>query len=220
VPAPLLLAPPPAGFVRRDRGALADYRGPAAAFALEPELAEALVGDAQVAVLDAAAFEADLATAVAAPALDLRQGPFARRRPWRVERPRLRRLAIYAIALALLTLAVQVATILAYTFAADRVRTQTDALAVRNAGRSVDAGPGFGAFAALLFDAVRATPNAELAAIDYRPDGSLVATVTADNAATLSALQGRLEAGGVRVMAGESRTDGGRMTTRLSLSSA
>ena len=72
----------------------------------------------------------------------------------------------------------------------------------------------------MLFDAVRATPNAEVSTIEYRPDGSLVATVTADNPATLTALQGRIEAGGLRVMPGESRTAAGRLTTQIILSPA
>ena len=219
VPAPLLLAPPPSGFVRRERGELADYRAAAAAFSLEPETAEAVIGEAPVAAIDQAGFEDGLGPILAAPPLDLRQGPFARRRPWRFERQRLRRIAIFAIALALLSLAVQVATILAYTFAADRAQAQADALAVRG-GAAVDTRPGFGAAASVLFDAIRATPNAEVSAIDYRPDGSLVATVTADNPATLTALQGRIEASGLSVMPGESRTAGGRLTTQLTISAA
>ena len=39
VPTPMLLPAPLQGFVRHDRGDLADYRSEAAAFSLEPELA-------------------------------------------------------------------------------------------------------------------------------------------------------------------------------------
>src|SRR5688572_1502025 len=60
VPAPLLLVAPEAGFYRRDHGALADYRGPNAAFAIEPELAEAVVGDSPTQSIGEAAFESRL----------------------------------------------------------------------------------------------------------------------------------------------------------------
>ena len=220
VPGPVLLTVPEAGFVRRDRGPVADYRAPGAAFTLEPELAEALVGDAPVGTLDEAAFEAAAGRALAAPLLDLRQGPFGRRRHWRVERQRLRRVAIFAIALALLTLAVQVATILSYTFAADRLQAEADALAAEGAGGGSDAGPGFGAAASALFSAVRATPQAEISGLDYRPDGTLVATISADSPATLAALQERIGASGLSVTPGESRTAGGRLSTELILRAA
>lgn len=215
VPAPLLLSPPESGFVRRDRGEVADYRGRAAAFSLEPALAEALVAGAPVETIDQAAFESRLGPLAAAPALDLRQGPFARRRQWRVERARIRRIALFAIALALLSLAVQVATIFSYTFAADRAQTEADSLSAGSNRSALDAGPGFGAAASVLFEAVRATPNAEVARIDYRPDGTLVATVTTDNPATLAALQERIAASGLSVVPGERSNVGGRTATEL-----
>ena len=217
VPSPLLLPAAETGFVRRDRGDQADYRGSAAAFTLEPELAEAIVGDAPVECLDAAAFEEAAAAQAAVPPLNLRQGPFARRRQWGFERRRLRRVGLFALALALLTLAVQLATILAFTFGADRLQERTHALAAQAGPAGADQGPGFGAAAAMLFAAVEATPNAELAGLDYRSDGTLVVNVTADSPATLSALQGRLEAGGFSVAPGESRTSGGRLSSQLTL---
>jgi general secretion pathway protein L len=217
VPAPLLLPAPETGFLRRDRGERADYRGSAAAFTLEPELAEAIVGDSPVELLDEGRSDEAVAAQAAAPPLNLRQGAFARRRQWRLDRPRLRRIAFFAIALAFLTLAVQIATILAYTFSADRLQDRADALAAQAGPAGADRGPGFGAAAAMLFAAVEATPNAELAGVDYRSDGTLTVTVTADSPATLSALQGRLEAGGFTVAPGESRTNGGRLSGQLTL---
>jgi general secretion pathway protein L len=216
VPAPLLLPAPDSGFTRRDRGGVSDYRGPAAAFTVEPDLAEAVVGDAPVHTVDAAAFESRLGPLLAAPPLDLRQGPFARRRPWRFERSRARRIAGFALALALLTLVVQVVTILAYTFAADRAEAEAEALAAGTPG-GTDSGPGFGAAASLLFEAVRATPNAEVARLEYRADGTLVATVTTDSPATLAALQSRLEASGLAVTPGQRSNAGGRTATELRL---
>ena len=215
MPTPLLLAPPATGFVGRDLGEVGDYRGTAAAFTLEPDLAEALIGDAAVEPIDEARFEAQLGDVLAAPAINLRQGQFARRRQWKVEGGRLRRAAILAIALAVLTLAVQVVTIFSYTFAADRLEAEAASLAVPAA--NADTRLGFGTAAAALFEAVRATPNAELARLEYRPDGSLNATVMMDGPETLAALRARLEASGLAVEAGELRSAGGRPTTDLTV---
>jgi general secretion pathway protein L len=114
------------------------------------------------------------------------------------------------MALAVLTLAAQVSNILAYTFAADRAQAEADALNARARAGGADAGPGFGATAAALFAAVRDTPSIELARIEYRADGSLAATVMLDSPATLEALRTRMEAAGLRVEAGETRSAGGR----------
>jgi general secretion pathway protein L len=217
VPAPFLLQPPDSGFVRRDLGDVSDYRGPAAAFTLEPELANTVTGGAPVELIEAAAFESGLGPLVADPVVSLRQGPFARRRQWRVERGRVRRIAVFAIALALLSLAVQVVTILGYTFAADRAQAEADALAVSGSAGGPDSAPGFGASASLLFEAVRATPNAELARLEYRADGTLVATVTTDSPATLAALQARLETSGLAVTPGRRGNAGGRAATELTV---
>lgn len=216
VPSPLLLAPPETGFVRREVGAASDYRGLAAAFTLEPELAAAIVGQAQVREVDEPEFEARLMEVLADPQLDLRQGAFARRRPWRIAGGRTRRIALLAILLGALTLGVQVAAILSYTFAADRLEAEAEELA----GRGATAGPGFSAAATALFEAVRATPNVELSRLEYRADGSLAATVMMDSPATLLALQGRLEQSGLRVEPGEQRNAGGRPTADLTVRAA
>lgn len=216
VPSPLLLAPPQRGYVRREVGALSDYRGPAAAFTIEPELASAIVGDAPVETVDEAAFEAALPAILAEPPLDLRQGPFATRRRWRIESQRTRRLAALALLLGVLTLGVQVAAILSYTFAADRLEAEADSLA----GGGAAGGPGFSAAATALFEAVRATPNIELTRLQYRADGSLAATVTMDSPATLAALQGRLEQSGLVVEPGARRNAGGRPTADFTVRAA
>ena len=220
VPGPLLLTPPEAGFVRRDRGALSDYRGPAAAFSLEPELAEPLIAGAPVEDMDEGAFEVALPLLLASPPLDLRQGAFARRRRWKLESRRWRRIAMLTLAFAVLTLAVQVANILAYTFAADRAQAEVDALNARTRTGGADAGPSFGATAAVLFAAVRDTPNVELTRIEYGADGSLSATVMLDSPATLAPFRARVEAAGLRIEAGETRSAGGRPTADVTVGPA
>ena len=100
-----------------------------------------------------------------------------------------------------------------YAFAADRLEAETAALG----GEAAPARPAFGAVAVLLFEAVRATPNVELARIDYRPDGSLAATVKVDGPATLAALRQRAEASGLAVEGGALGNAGGQPSAELVL---
>ena len=217
VPVPLLLKAREDGLVRADLGPVPDYRGPAAAFSVEPELADLLSAGADVETIEPAEFEADLGITAAEPLLNLRQGPFARRRHWKVEKTRLRRMVLLATALAGVSLAVQVAALLRYTFAADRLEAEASALAAEAPAAGSDRGPGFSAIAAILFEGVRSTPNAELTRIEYRPDGTLGATVQGDAPATLAALRQRLEASGLGVEGGAVRSGGGRPTADIVL---
>lgn len=189
VPAPMLLASPEQDFVRRR----CDYRGPAAAFTIEPDLAEVVTAGGAVVDIAEARFEAGLGSLLAAPPLNLRQGQFARRRRWQVDSSHGRRIGWLALALAVLSLTVEAATILSYTFDADRLEAETRALA--GAAGAANRRTGFGPTAGSLFEAVRTIPNVELSRLEYRPDGRLEATVMTDGAATLAALRSRLEAG-------------------------
>jgi general secretion pathway protein L len=208
VPTSLLLVPPEEGLARRDTGAVPDYRGPAAAFSVEPEIARLLVGEAPTAAIGEEAFEAGLAAALSPPVLNLRQGAFARRRQWRVDGSRLRRVAWLALALAALSLIVQLAQILAYSSSASRIADEAAALAAR-APAGANPRLGFTPLAATLFEAIRAVPNVELSRLDYRPDGLLSAIVTIDSPATLAALRQRIEASGLIVEDGAPQPAGG-----------
>ena len=176
LPSPFLLLPPAEGLVRRDTEGVPDYRGQAAAFSVEPELAALLVGDAPVAPADEDALAAGLGAAFADPMLNLRQGAFARRRQWTIDKGGVRRVALLALALVALILVYQVAAIMRYAFAADRLEAEAARISA-SAPAAADARPGFSPLASILFDSVRAIPNVELTRIDYRPDGSLSAIV-------------------------------------------
>ncbi|HYN46056.1 MAG TPA: type II secretion system protein GspL [Allosphingosinicella sp.] len=216
LPSPFLLLPPAEGLVRRDVGAVPDYRGEAAAFSVETELAALLVGDAPVLAIGEEAFEAGLGEALAAPVINLRQGAFARRRQWRVDRSRVRRVVLLALALIAATLVLQVATIMRYAFAADRLEAEAARIgAFAPAGG--DTGPGFAPLASILFDSVRAIPNVELTRIDYRRDGSLSAIVQVDSPATLAILRRHVEASGVAVETGGLQSGGPRPSAELVL---
>jgi general secretion pathway protein L len=211
VPTSLLLLPPEEGLVRRDSGSVPDYRAAAAAFSVEPELAHLLVGEAPTAMVDEAAFEAGLAAALSPPVINLRQGAFARRRQWKVDGSSLRRVAWLALALAALSLIVQLAQIISYSSSASRIEDEAAALAARSPARG-ESRPGFVPLASTLFEAIRLVPNVELTRIDYRADGSLSAIVTVDSPATLAALRRQIETGGLDVQEGAPQPGGGART--------
>lgn len=234
LPEPLLLPRPAEGFVRFDRGSVPLFRGRNDAFSAEPELARLVVADAAVEILDTGAFEAGLGGRIADPAVNLRQGMFAKRRRWKIEWPVVRRLAMLGLAILVVTLAIQVAAILRYTYAADALELQANRLAAQTLGRSGPvsnapalleqrltslrgSGPGYSSVASALFQAIRDTPNAELTAMVFAPDGALRATVQGDSPATLSGLQQRLAASGLQVQSGPLRTGGGRPTAELTV---
>jgi general secretion pathway protein L len=232
LPETLLLPPPADGIARYDRAGISLYRGAGEAFAIEPDLASLILAGRTPVPIDGEAFEAGLAEAIAHPLVDLRQGPFARRRQWQPDRKLVRRLMLLVAGLILVTLAIQLAAILRYTFAADALESETRRVAsaalprsagVDNAsaelGRRLSelrgGGIGFSAIAAPVFGAVRATPNAEISALAFSADGSLQVTVQADTPATIAALAERIEADGFAVESGALRNGGGRQVAEL-----
>ncbi len=215
VPAPLLLLPPAEGLVRRDAGAVPDYRGLAAAFSVEPEIAGLLIGEASVRALDEADYEAGLAAVLSPPVINLRQGAWARRRQWKVDASSVRRVGWLVLTLVVLSLVVLLAQIMRYSSAASRLEDQAAALNVRSPAAT--GGPRFTPLAAGLFAAIQAVPNVELSRLDYRPDGTLAATVTGDSPATLQALRRQIENFGLQVQEGAPQPPAGRPAAELLL---
>jgi general secretion pathway protein L len=233
LPEPLLLPRPAEGFIRYDRGDLPIFRGPNDAFTAEPELAGLILAGAGVQSVDHETFQRGIAGAIEHPPVNLRQGAFAKRRRWQIQWKLIRRLALLGLAILMVTLAIQVAAIMRYTFAADALELEAQRIASRalpgtvqisNAPEQLErrvselgGGVSYSAIATALFGAVNATPNAELTALVYDPDGSLRATVQGDSPATVQALQDRIRAGGFTVEAGPMRTGGGRPTLELTV---
>jgi general secretion pathway protein L len=208
VPETLLLPPPAEGLVRRGL----DHRGLAIAFSAEPELAELVAGGAPIAALSEEAYAAGLTAALADPIVNLRQGVFAKRRQWRVDKGSTRRIALLTAALLLVSLILQLATIMVYSFDADRMEREAAAL-----GPGAPARPNFDLLAPILFEAVRSTPNLQLTRLDYRTDGSLGATVQVDTPATLAAFRARAEASGAAVEGGNLQNAGGQQSAEIVL---
>ncbi|PWG01522.1 general secretion pathway protein GspL [Sphingosinicella humi] len=234
IPEPLLLTAPDEGFRRYDRGELPLYRGRNEAFSIEPDLAALVVGDAPVETIGDEAFERGLGDTIAAPAVDLRQGAFAKRRRWAIDWKRLRRTALVAAGILLLTLAIQIASIFRYTFAADALEAEAAEVAagvlpgsgpVTDPARQLDSrlaqlgggGAGFDTLASGLIAGIRATPNVQLTALVFDREGSLRATVQGDTPAAFSALEQRIEASGFEVDVGPARSGGGQPTAELTV---
>jgi general secretion pathway protein L len=234
LPEPLLLPAPEEGFVRYDRGERPLFRGGADAFSIEPELADVIVAGAPVQTISHGDYEAGLAAAIDVPPVNLRQGAFAKRRAWTVDWALVRRLALLAAAIVLVTLAIQIALIMRYTYAADALEEearQVAGTAVPGAATAADprarliqrladlrgGGAGYAASASALFAAVNAVPNVELASLSYAADGSLRATLQGDSPATLTAVQDRVVASGFAADMGEARMGGGRQVAEITV---
>jgi general secretion pathway protein L len=232
LPEPLLLAPPAEGFSRYDRGSTPIYRGQADAFSVEPELADLVVADAPVQEVADEAFEGGLAAIIADPVVNLRQGAFAKRRRWKIEWALMKRLAALAVALLLVTLAIQIASIFRYTFEADRLEAERTRIAAAalpgiSAANAADrlgervsnlgGGAGYSALASGLFAAIQGVPGASLTAMAFEPDGSLRATVQGETPAAILLVQQQLAAAGLSVLAGPERSGGGRPTADLTV---
>lgn len=223
VPAALLPPRPDHGFIRARIGGETVLRGRSAAFAEEAGLTDLLVADAPIEDLDP---EPLLIAALDAPELDLRQGPFARRRRFQLDWALVRRLAMIGGAVVAVTLLIAIVQIVRFGFGADALEAQTEAVARKAAP---DAGPdpiasmqarlgarrgggfGFTATAGALIDAIRAAPNVELSSLTFDSDGLVRATILAPGADDAEALRARLRAGGLKVEATPFTAENGRI---------
>jgi len=236
VPAALLLPRPEEGYVRGEIAGQSLLRGRSSAFLEEPGLADLILRDAPVATLAPAEAEAAMLAAAADPVVDLREGSFAKRRPWQVDWKLLRRIALLGAGVLVVTLLIHLALILKYSTSADAIELRTRAVAQSALpGGSGDAnalfalderlasarggGAGFSATAAAIYAAVRAVPNVELTAFDFGVDGSLRIMIAAATAEDLAAFQRQLERYGFDGTATQPRVEAGRqmveMTVRL-----
>lgn len=229
VPAPLLLPVPEEGFVRADLGGQSVVRGVSSGFADEPQLTELVTAGAATETLEREALDRALVAAVAAPALNLRQGPFARIRRREINWPLVRRLGLLVALLLLALLATDLVRITRYSLAASRLDAQADSLARQGLARGVTAdgdlaakldlrlahlrgpGQGFTRTVAAALAAIRATPGSEASALDFQSNGDLRITLIAQGDAEANAVQARLRDAGFAVTPGAFESAGGRL---------
>ncbi|MCU6455464.1 type II secretion system protein GspL [Sphingomonas sp. A2-49] len=235
VPAPLLLPRPDDGYVRGTIAGTALVRSRTTGFADEARLTEMVVGDAPMATLDRAALDTALVAAVAALPLDLRQGPFARRRRIGIDWALIRRLALLGAAILAVTLAIDLVRIAKYAFGADALEARADALGrtglargetVTDVDRQLDErlagvrgpGLGFSTTVAAVYAAVRATPGTELTSLEFQSNGALRIGVGAARESLPTDLKRALEAAGFTVTAGTFQSANGRVTGEMTVS--
>lgn len=224
--APMLVARPEAGYLRADLGTESIVRGRNAAFADDIVLTPLLTGGS-VTALDRAQIEASIATAVADPEVDLRQGAFAKKHAWAIDWAMLRLIGWLALALAVLTLALAIVQLVRLNNAASRIEAANGATAraALPPGTTINApliqlnerlaalrGPGGGLLpmAAAVTSAVNATPNVQLATMIFDGGGSLRVTVRANGPADIAAFDARLAASGLTSAPGPVMVDQGK----------
>ncbi|MBB3878984.1 type II secretion system protein GspL [Sphingomonas pseudosanguinis] len=229
VPAPLLLPRPDEGYVRGDLAGQGVVRGRSSGFADEPGFTEIVTGEAPLADLDVDGIEAALGAVAAAPALDLRQGPFARRRGFTIDWRLVKRLAWLGLTIIVVTLAIDLVKWTKYSFAADATEAKIEQVARTALPRGetlVDAdrqlterlsavrgpGQGFSRTAAAIFAAVRGVPGTELTALDFQSSGDVRLGVAVDREALATDLKRAIEAQGFTVQPSTFVAANGRIT--------
>lgn len=238
LPSPMLLPRPVTGFVSADLGGEGVVRGPTSGFADEAGLTELVTGGTVPTVMGRDDLEAAIVAAVATPALDLRQGPFARRRRFAIDWGLIRRLGWLSVAIVAVSLFISLIQIMKYSFAADALEQRADLLArqalprgetVNNADRQLDArlsrlrgaGLGFSRTAAAIFSAVRSVPGAELRALAFDPNGDMRLTIVTEGEGQMVDVRSRIQAFGFTVSSAGNPTmpgAGGPVTTVLTVS--
>ena len=234
VPAPMLLPRPDEGYVRADLGGHGVVRGPTVGFADEARLTELVTGDTPPETLERDAVDAAIVAAAAAPALDLRQGPFARRRRRAIDWPLVRRLAWLLLAIVVVTVLILVFRIIRTEIAAEATEARTAMVAQQGlpAGTTISnperqlaarlagmrgAGLGFSRTAGAVFGAVQATPGTELTALSFDDTGALKVTVTAQGEAPANDLKRRIESLGFTVDASTFTANAGQVSGDLTV---
>ena len=236
VPAPLLLPRPDDGFVRADLAGQAVVRGQASGFADEARLTELIAGDAPLETLPRDRVTAAIVAGAADPVLNLRQGPFAKRRRRAIDWALVRRLALLAAAIIGVTILISLFRIGRTEVTAAAIETRADMIARQAlpSGETVTdperqlaarlesmrgAGLGFSTMAAATFSAIQAVPGTELTALSFDQTGALKVTVTAQGEAAANDLKHRIEDMGFTVDASTFTQNGGQVSGDLTVTS-
>lgn len=235
VPAPMLLPRPDEGYVRAELAGQAVVRGRTSGFADEARLTELVTGGEPPATVERQVLDAALFDATAAPALDLRQGTFARRRAFTIDWRLVRRLAALGAAILGVSFAISLVRVAKYSFAADRLEAQADALAAtalprgetvtdpdrqlaERSGRVIGPGLGFTTTTAAAFAAIRSVPGSEVTGMDFTANGDLRLSVAVEREALATDLKRALERAGFAVQASVFQSANGRITGELTVS--
>lgn len=230
VPAPLLLPMPEDGYVRADLAGQSVVRGRTSGWADEARLTELVTAGQEPVTLDRGAV---LAAVAATPALNLRQGAFARRQRRAIDWALVRRLAVLTGLILLTTLAIDVVRIMRYSLGADAVEARTATIARQGLPRGANVGDdgaqsgrlladrlarlrgpgqGFTRTAAAAFQIVQSVPDSEVTAIDFAADGTLKLSLSVAGEAQANSVKSQLEGAGFTVESSVFQQANGRLT--------
>ena len=190
----------------------------------EPDLLDAVVGDAEVRELDEADGHRAIISAAAAVPLDLRTGRFGRSRRLRIDRARIRELVLLACLVPLLTLLWSIASILQLNQSTGRIDSETLGVAEAALGRPVTlesaeaelrqraAGNASGVMTPLsaLYRRLEGAQGVGATEIGYRPDGTLLTTLAAASVDPINQLLVELQRDGYRITAVPRQAPDGR----------
>jgi general secretion pathway protein L len=219
LPSPLLLPRSDEGYVRAVFEQETVLRGDGVGFAEDAALTPLIIGNTPIFTLDKAGLEKALVAAAHNPALNLREGDFARRRQWRFEANWIRRIALIGLALLLVTLLIPLTQIARLSLASRTLEETSASLAQAALGEAVASetaisaldtrlaaqrggGAGFAKTAAAASRAIEATANVELTTMVFDPDGTLRLTLRAATADEIRLVQARMRAAGLDVISG------------------
>ena len=234
IAASLLLPRPGEGFVMGALGTETIVRGNDTAFVDDPVLTPLLTkGD--IVTLDRPMLEQALIRGVLRPEVDLRQGIFAKRRSWNLDRERMRRIGWLTLAVAIDILLLNIVQLVRLNVTADRIEARNIILAggalapgtnINNpliqVQEQVNAlrGPGGGLLplASGVASAADAVPNVELTSMIFDGGGTLRVTARAASLPDLTAFETRLTAAGLTPAAGPVLVDQGRQVRDYTVS--
>lgn len=196
-----------------------------AIFPNEPELAVQLIGESKVETLDDEQVRSALIHAAEEPLLDLRIGPFARRRHVAIEGRRVRELAILAALIPLIILAWAIVLIVKIERSTSRLDSDSLALASAALGKPVTletaeselaqrvGGSAYGGLMApltVVYQALQPEQNVSATSISYASDGTLSVTLAAPTVDAVNRVLLSVQRSGYRVTAVPRQSPDGR----------
>lgn len=234
VPAPMLLPRPDEGYVRADLGNGGAVRGVTSGFADEDRLTELVTGGLVPDTIGRETLEAAIVAAVSAPALDLRQGAFARRQNRAVDWRLIRRLAVLGGMILAVTLLIDLVRIAKYSVGAATLEARANAVARTGLPRGAAEGDsdrllaerlsrlrgpglGFSRTAAIVFAAVRKIDGSEVTRVDFDANGDLRVGLATDGEAQANAVKRAIEDAGLTVDSSAFQANGTRLSGELTV---
>ena len=203
----------------------------------EPAFRSALVGTDEVTIVPQDEIETSIAALDLTIPLNLRSGPFARRRLFTIDRARLRELALLALLIPLVGLLIAVVTIVRLNGNSRALERETATLVSEGIGRQVAAdgveaalnarfaeraGASGSPFTPLsaIYQQLQLVPAVGADALAWQADGTLSVTLAAPRTDDLNRVLMGLQAAGYRITAVPRQASDGRAMTDITVRSA